>query len=267
MTLLWVGNIIDSPSAMLGHTTARASDDGPALAVRLMRQEFINSLSKLIGESADVLAIHTRESAPYTEVVLWRSDTANPGVIDADELTVVSHCRLFKTVTLYEAVGIPPPGATVSDQPEAASRQPIAESPPPRPGVPRPGAAAGPGSLGGQGLRVPGASVAANMMLDRTLASHPGFCDRWRGSPQVQPRVLGTDLSDFNIEPTGPAGDELSVLRLSLRWADDSTDGAQDVAVVIKRRSALSTQRRTLSLQPSALSPQHSPSEQRSCAR
>jgi hypothetical protein len=234
---LWAANVIQSPTAMMAQTAGagRAFGRGPSESVRLKRQEFVNHLATLIGQSVEVLAVHTRDNTPYTEIVLWLRDDANPGVIDPDELVVVSHSRLFETVTKYALpTSITDELATIPAGPAESSivnRQSSIAGP-------RPGAAAGPGAIGGQGLRLPQASVAANMMLDRALASQPGFCDRWRGSPQVLPHVLATGLSDLIVEPCGSSrpgdADELSVVRLSLRWAGDSSDGAQDMSVLVE---------------------------------
>lgn len=233
-SLLWLGNVINQPSAMQAQSSVPSSDH----ARRMLHREFMDTLARLIGQSVEVLAVHDRSNTPYAEIVLWQNDDVNPGVIDIDELALISHSRLFKTITVYSAqrgttngeLPMTDPSHNNSLRAEGASTvTPHA--------APRPGAAAGRGALGGTGLRLPLASVGANMMLDRTLASDAGFCDRWRASPQVLPRVLGTELSDLLVEPAGPSGDELSTLRLTLTWAADSSDGAQDMSVLVKLMS------------------------------
>jgi hypothetical protein len=224
-SLLWLGNVINSPSS----TRARAGFDSSAQARTMLHREFMDTLARLIGQSVEVLAVHDHSNTPYAEIVLWQHDTNNPGVIDIDELAVISHSRLFKTMTVYTA------------QPESSAEHvdhSTAQSADLKPQVaPRPGAAAGRNALRGEGLRLPMASVGANMMLDRAAVSDSGFCDRWRASPQVLPRVLGTELSDFMVEPAGPSGEELSTLRLTLTWAADSSDEAQDMSVLVKLMS------------------------------
>jgi hypothetical protein len=39
------------------------------------------------------------------------------------------------------------------------------------------------------------------------------------------------------VEPAGPSGEELSTLRLTLTWAADSSDEAQDMSVLVKLMS------------------------------
>src|SRR5262245_12721516 len=103
-TLLWVCNVLDKPSALFAQVTSRSGNESRARATRLMHQQAINSITTMIGQSIEVLAVHNRQSTPYTEIVLWRNDRQNPGVIDPDELVVISHSRLFRTVSVYEAL-------------------------------------------------------------------------------------------------------------------------------------------------------------------
>lgn len=78
------------------------------------------------------------------------------------------------------------------------------------------------------------------------------FCDRWRTSPDVRPRLLATGISDMELQwltPTsGGAADTVDHLdgagsdqpsdrlQLALTWAADSTDGADKASVVIATR-------------------------------
>jgi hypothetical protein len=225
-SLLWLGNVINSPSS----TRARAGFDSSAQARTMLHREFMDTLARLIGQSVEVLAVHDHSNTPYAEIVLWQHDTINPGVIDIDELAVISHSRLFKTMTVYTTQPESSAGLADHSKSQASTVKPQV--------APRPGAAAGRNALRGEGLRLPMASVSANMMLDRAAVSDSGFCDRWRASPQVLPRVLGTELSDFMVEPAGPSGEELSALRLTLTWAANSSDGAQDMSVLVKLMSS-----------------------------
>lgn len=65
------------------------------------RQEVLEGLAGLIGGSLEVLAVHQRGVTPFVEVVLWLEDAKNPGVIDEDEIAVVSHSRVLRKVTCY----------------------------------------------------------------------------------------------------------------------------------------------------------------------
>jgi len=71
--------------------------------------------------------------------------------------------------------------------------------------------------------------------LTPALLSQTSFCDRWRASPQVKAQVIATGISDLEVEMLGPEGDELSLLRLTLRWGGNSADGAQEASVLVNR--------------------------------
>ncbi|MCH6550395.1 MAG: hypothetical protein IH804_00065, partial [Planctomycetes bacterium] len=61
----------------------------------------------------------------------------------------------------------------------------------------------------------------------------PAFCDRWRAEPDVMARMIGAGVSDMRVEPVegGPTGPAL--LRISLTWGPDSTDGPDEASVLV----------------------------------
>ena len=73
--------------------------------------------------------------------------------------------------------------------------------------------------------QVPGSFADAEALLQ------PGFCDRWRGSEYVMPRVLARGILDMVISPTT---DERYLL-FELTWASDSADGMDKASVLIER--------------------------------
>lgn len=73
------------------------------LARDASHQAALDAIASMTSRSVEVLAIHERERSPQVEIVLWISDARNPGAIDADELVVVSHSRLLRTITMYLA--------------------------------------------------------------------------------------------------------------------------------------------------------------------
>lgn len=72
----------------------------PALP-RDAHQEFVRSLSSLVGQSHSVLAIKPRQDDRGAQLVLWLEDTHDLGQVDADELALIRHSPLFQTITLY----------------------------------------------------------------------------------------------------------------------------------------------------------------------
>ncbi len=72
--------------------------------------------------------------------------------------------------------------------------------------------------------------------------SSPEFCRRWRANAHVRSLVLGRDVADMRIEPVGLQQEQwgesgewgvLQRLRLTLTWAPDSADGADEASVLV----------------------------------
>ena len=72
--------------------------------------------------------------------------------------------------------------------------------------------------------------------------SSPEFCRRWRADARVRRLVLGRGVADMRIEPVGDQQDQwgesgqwgvLERLRLTLTWAPDSADGADEASVLV----------------------------------
>ena len=174
------------------------------------RSEFAKTLAGLIGDCTEVLAIHERSDTPCVDVVLWVDDDLNPGVIDPHEIAIISQSQLFRTITVYSVEG---PGKRFQSQ---QHRVPSAEH--------------RVESTQNSELRTQNSLGTA---LDRATVSTPQFCDRWRAQPTVEPQVIATGISDMRLERLPGAHGELSVIRLSLRWGADSTDGAGEASALI----------------------------------
>jgi hypothetical protein len=79
------------------------------------------------------------------------------------------------------------------------------------------------------------------LKLDRATLQQPAFCDRWRALPAVQPRVIGSGISDMTLTAEPDGRERLSHLLLWLRWTTHSTDGATEASALIdvgQRRQA-----------------------------
>lgn len=57
------------------------------------------------------------------------------------------------------------------------------------------------------------------------------FPGKWRGSPQVKPRLLAAGVSDMLIDQVEPG-----MLRIALTWAADSADGLDNATVYVNCR-------------------------------
>ena len=84
-----------------------------------------------------------------------------------------------------------------------------------------------------------GNSATAPLGVGRTS---PEFCRRWRANERVTSVVLGRGVADMRVEPVGERHDQwgesdrwgaLQRLRLTLTWAQDSVDGADEASVLV----------------------------------
>jgi hypothetical protein len=195
--------LLDSPALKLAQ--ARAQDQSTSQQ-RAFHAEFVSTLDKLIEHSVEVLSIHHRGSTPYEEIVLWRDDSKNPGVIDPEEIALVSHSPLLGTMTVYTLVG-------TAERANALSASNTRS--------------------GNAGESRSAARAIFSSPLTRDAVAHPSFCDRWRAHSKVRPQVIATGLSDLRVEALGPKDHELSLLRLWLRWDTKLSDGAEEISVLI----------------------------------
>ena len=70
-----------------------------------VHQELADGLAALIRRSVGVLAVHQRGPTPYVEMVLWLEDHERPGRAHENELAVVSHSAVLRTITIYRLTG------------------------------------------------------------------------------------------------------------------------------------------------------------------
>ncbi|MBT8485400.1 MAG: hypothetical protein HKO59_06105 [Phycisphaerales bacterium] len=61
----------------------------------------------------------------------------------------------------------------------------------------------------------------------------PAFCQRWRDRPDVAARRLATGVERMLVEPAGPGRDDRNLLRITLTWGSDSTDGPDEASVLL----------------------------------
>jgi len=204
--------VVVDPQQLRGDSEASQ----PRTEPRDLHRDYARSLADLISNCHEVLAVHEPGASPYSEIVLWVNDDTNPGTIDPKEVAIISHSRLFHTITVYSmesgggAVARAPAMGNTAIQAPARD-----EGLMPRQGGPRAGV------------------FFDGVPLDRAAVVQPSFCDRWRAAPAVQPRVIASGISDMKIERTGQASLGLSLLRLSLRWIGDSADGAVEASALI----------------------------------
>ncbi len=92
---------------------------------------------------------------------------------------------------------------------------------------------------------VSGDDAPTAVWVERFDLTGPEFCVRWRAHPSVVSRVLAVGVSDMQIERLGTARSGLGLLRISLTWDSNSTDGADEASVLVEaalRRQGLRSQ-------------------------
>jgi hypothetical protein len=220
--LLITAAMVLDPGTLLARVKS-AKDDAAAAEAR---REFTDTLATLLSQCHEILAVHQRGATPYAEIVVWKSNAHNPAQIDPEEIAIISHSDLLQAVTIYSLPEGGPPNVASSNSNAAPFNAP----------------------------------TLSPLRFDRVALEQPGFCDRWRALPAVQPRVIGSGISDMTLTPA-PAdsnpiakiksnvsvasgvgdgrnlprveGSRLSTLRLCLRWASDSSDATETSGVII----------------------------------
>ena len=186
VTLSAIGTLAVGAAVVSPRFLKAAPRESAEIHARLpAHQETASALAALIGRSHMLLALHDRGATPYQETVLWLDDRVNPGVIDPEEVAVLSHSEVLWTIIYY---GLEAPEEEACPEAEA---------------------------------------------LEPARVREPAFCGHWRARAGVEPRVIATGISDLRIEPPekGPGGS--SLLRISLTWASDSTDGPDEASVLV----------------------------------
>jgi hypothetical protein len=197
VTLALLGTLVGVAALVgprvLSADTARRPGPGSKAAATRSHQGLIEDLAGLLSHSVGLLAIHHPGATPYEELVLWLTDDDAGG-----------------------ARGRPDP-AEIAVLSHSRVLQTIT--------VYRLGDGAGAGRPGLDGP------------MDR-----PAFCDRFRADPDVQALVLAGGVSAMRVEPVGDAREEWGAwgawggfqrLRLTLTWAADSADGADEASVLV----------------------------------
>jgi hypothetical protein len=81
---------------------ADQSDTDPTIVPREeAHQAQMLSLLEAMHRCRGVLAVHERAASPYLDVVLWGEDVHEAGVVNEDEVIVLSHSELLQTLTLH----------------------------------------------------------------------------------------------------------------------------------------------------------------------
>lgn len=71
------------------------------------------------------------------------------------------------------------------------------------------------------------------VVLKRAVLKGVKFCNQLRANPKSVPTVLATGISDMRVERTGSPYNGAQRLRITLTWADDSSDGSDKASVLV----------------------------------
>ncbi len=85
-------------------------------------------------------------------------------------------------------------------------------------------------------------TTGGRILSAQAARNSPEFCRHWRADPGVDGLVLGRGVSDMRVETVGGQEDQwgqsgqwgaLQRLRVTLTWAADSADGADEASVLV----------------------------------
>lgn len=202
-----------SAAAVLDPATLQASSTaaGRPLAASDQHQQVADAVSALMTRAERVLALRPGDADRGVEIVLWLDDSHDAGRVNADELALIRHNRLFQTVTFYSV-------APIALNARASAR----------------------GSAAHAGIASFAHSASANTVEasrhDQAIDAEvftPGFTDRWRGMSAVQARVLAAGISDMRVESFDGVS-ALSNLRVHLQWGGDSVDDGSEASAIVR---------------------------------
>ncbi len=78
-----------------------------------------------------------------------------------------------------------------------------------------------------------GATAVDSWQPDDPRLRDRSFCDQWRADPATRPRVIGTGISDMRIERIDESGEGGARYAITLTWAADSVDGADEATLFV----------------------------------
>jgi hypothetical protein len=78
-----------------------------------------------------------------------------------------------------------------------------------------------------------GGATGASWPADAPQLRSRAFCDQWRTDPAIRPRVIGTGISDMRIERIDESGVQRARYAITLTWAADSVDGADEATLFV----------------------------------
>ena len=87
--------LIVNPGAIKGQAVDEITDVPAGIPEH---QLVIERLAGLIRGSHALVTIHDRQADPLLDVLLWLEDDRNPGVMDDDEIGLITHSRVTQTI-------------------------------------------------------------------------------------------------------------------------------------------------------------------------
>jgi len=156
-------------------------------------QQIFALFADLVSRSKEVVVVNQRGATPFLELVVWLEDAEHLGVIDPEEIAVITHSEVLQTITMHTL--------DVS----AAAPDPLgAGEAPERPKAPT-----------------------------RSDIRAPGFCAAFRDRPGVTRRLLARGIARLEAEPQVDSRTGRSKLRISFIWDGESADGEDEASALM----------------------------------
>ena len=195
LTLLLVGGLV--ATAVIVAPRPVEAGGGESVARDPAHQQTMDLLTQLIASSRGVIAVRPRGATPYVDLLLWLEDEDVPGVLQLDELGLISHSEVMQAATFVTLGG---ELAAITDETWRL--------------LPR-------------GRRSAGAKVTPEDILA------PSFCSRWRSFEHGATRVIARGLSDMEFAWVTDGETDAPRLRISLTWDVDSVDGPDKASTLV----------------------------------
>ncbi len=180
---------------MFGPATLRAQPGRfvPTFARNPEHQRVLELLSGLFIQCHAVIRVHQRMSSPFVEALLWMHDRENHGLVDPDEIGLLSHSEVSHTISFRTL--------------RPHDRQPAKDA------------------------RL--LSWGGEMSWDPAQLEDPEFCTWWRRCDLVESRTIGRGISDLQLAwidavNAGPSG-----LEIALTWSADSSDSSDQASTLV----------------------------------
>lgn len=190
---LFVAGTVVTTAVVVTPRYLQADVDAGVVSARVEEHQQIFALFvDLVSRSKEVVVVNPRGATPFLELVLWLEDSEHIGVIDLQEIAVITHSEVLQTITMhtFDASAVP------RDRLHPSGGDETPET------------------------------------LERSDMLAPGFCAAFRDRPGVTRRLLARGIAQLDAEPHVDSTAGRAKLRISFTWDEESADGGDEASAL-----------------------------------